>query len=155
MSQTGPPRLLKKIAFLEGKWDVVMSVKPDPNADWIETEGNSEFRWILGRTILEQLYDGSMMGQPFKGRGNLAFNRYSGKWQHTWGDNVAAILSMYEGDFTEGKLAVTGKEITPGSSFLVRITWYNITDDKFDWVLETAHDESDWVPTMKAIYTRT
>lgn len=154
MPQTGAPRILKKISFLEGKWDVVMSVKSGPNADWIKTEGRSEFNWILDRTVLEQVYDGSMMGQPFKGRGYLAFNRFSGRWQHTWADNAAAILSMYEGEFAGGKLVVTGKEITPGSSFLVRITWYNISDDNFDWVLETAHSEDEWSPSMKAVYSR-
>jgi hypothetical protein len=154
MSSTGAPRLLRKIAFLEGDWNVVMSVKPSPRTDWSETNGKSTFRWILDRTILEQDYDGTMGERTFQGRGYLAFNRFSGKWQHTWADNVAAILSLYEGEFAEGRLIVTGKETTPQSTFWVRIIWYNISDDKFDWVLETSSDGKDWSPTMKAAYNK-
>jgi hypothetical protein len=154
MAMTGSPRQLKKIAFLEGNWEVAMSVRPEARADWIETTGTSTFRWILDRSILEQTYEGSMMERPFKGRGYLSFNRFSHRWQHTWCDNIAAILSIYEGHFDEGRLVVTGEEKTSGGGFLVRIMWYNITDNKFDWVLETSQDGKNWGSIMKAVYIK-
>jgi hypothetical protein len=154
MPQTGPPRTLKKIAFLEGCWEVVMDVKPDPNADWIENKAVSNFQWILDGAAMEQTFEGSMMGRPFNGRGYLAFNRYSGKWQHSWSDNVAALLSFYEGDFDDDKLVVIGREATPETSFQVRITWFNITENEFDWLLETSLDGQKWLATMRAVYKR-
>jgi hypothetical protein len=154
MPQPGPPRQLEKIGFLEGNWDVIMSVRPDPKVDWNETPGNSSFKWILEKAVLEQTYDGKMMGRQFLGRGYLAYNQYSGKWQHTWSDNIASILSIYEGEFEGGRLSVVGKEVTVQSTFYVRVEWYNITDDKFDWVLETSKDAGEWTPMMKAVYSR-
>jgi len=154
MPQTGRPRQLDKIAFLEGTWTVVMSVKPDPRGDWIETRGESTFGWILDGAILEQTYEGDMMGRPFLGHGQLAFNRFTSRWQHTWSDNTAAILSIYEGNFDEERLVVIGRENTGQASFSVRVTWQNITDNKFDWMLETSMDGKDWTPVMKAVYSR-
>ncbi len=154
MPPTGPPRSLKKIAFLEGRWEAAMAVKPDPHADWIENKGESVFRWILDGAVMEQTFEGSMMDRPFNGRGYLAFNRFSCKWQHSWSDNVAAILSFYEGDFENDKLIVIGRETAPETSFQVRITWYNITENKFDWLLETSMDGHQWLATMRAVYNR-
>jgi hypothetical protein len=154
MSPGGPPQELQKIAFLEGQWDVVMSVRNDPRAEWNDAPGTSSFKWILEKAVLEQVLETAMMGRPFLGRGYLAYNQFSGKWQHTWSDNVAAILSIYEGNFEDGRLSVIGKEVTRRSTFYVRVVWYNIADDKFDWVLETSRDAEKWTPMMKAVYTR-
>jgi len=154
MPPGGPPRQLKKIAFLEGDWDVVMSVKPHPDGEWVKTTGVSSFRFILDGTVLEQDYIGDMWGQSFKGRGFLCFSRFTGRWQHSWSDNIAAIISIYEGDFIGGRLIVTGEEKTPQANFFARATWFNIGEDKFDWILETSPDGDLWTPTMKAVYSK-
>jgi len=154
MPPASRPEQLNKIAFLEGNWNVIMSVKPDPTRDWIDTRGESTFAWILNGTILEQTYDGDMMGRPFLGKGHLAFNRFTGKWQHTWSDNTAAILSIYEGDFENDRLAVIGRENTGRARFSVRVTWSDMSPDKFDWMLETSMDDKEWNPVMKAAYSR-
>jgi len=154
MAANGAPRILRKIRFLEGEWEVKMSVRSDPRADWMESTGRSVFRWILDGGVMEQEYAGKMGDRPFLGQGWLAFNRYSGKWQHTWADNIAAILSIYEGDFEERGLVVIGAETTPESAFYVRVTWYNISDESFEWILETSPDRENWTPNMKAVYKR-
>ena len=155
MPATGPPRLLRKIKFMVGDWDVVMSIKPDPNGDWVETRGKSTFRFILDGAALEQDYVGEMWGKAFLGKGYFCFNRFSGKWQHTWSDNGAANISVFEGDFIEGRLVVSGEEKTPDGGFLSRATTFNITDDQFEWTLETSPDGETWAAVMKAVYSRT
>ena len=154
MSQSGRPQQLEKIAFLEGIWEAAMSVKPDPKGAWIETRGESTFAWILDGAVLEQTYEGDMMGRRFLGKGHLAFNRFNGRWQHAWSDNTAAILSAYEGDWEKERLIVLGRENTGQMSFSVRVTWHNITADQFEWMLETSMNGEDWTPVMKAVYSR-
>lgn len=154
MPATGPPRLLRKIKFMAGDWDVVMSVKPDPQGDWVETKGKSTFRFILEDSVLEQDYVGEMWGRPFLGKGYFCFNRFSGKWQHTWSDNGAANISVFDGDFIEGRLVVVGEEKTPDGGFQSRATTYNISENKFDWMLEMSRDGDVWRTVMKAIYSR-
>jgi len=154
MPHTGAPRLLRKIAFMEGDWDVVMHVKPEPQGDWIKTTGTSSFRFILDRCVLEQVYEGVISGSPYRGKGFFAFNRFSGKWQHVWSDNVAAGINAFEGDFEDGKLIVWGREKSPGGEILTRATTFNISDDAFDWILESSADGEAWTPIMKATYSR-
>ena len=154
MAQSGPPRLLRKIRFLEGDWIVAMDIKPDPKGEWVNTEGTSTFRLILDKAVIEQDYDGIMYGQSFKGKGLFAFNRFSGKWQHIWSDNGAANISVFEGDFVQGTLVVTGEEKTPDGTIGSRATTFNITDDRFEWMLEMSYDGETWMPVMKAVYTR-
>lgn len=154
MPGTGPPRLLRKIKFMEGDWDVVMQVKPDPQKEWIDTTGKSTFRFILDGAVLEQDYVGEMWGNAFLGKGWFGFNRFSGKWQHTWCDNGAANISVFEGDFLHGKLVVTGQEKTSDGVFYSRATTFNIADDRFEWMLETSPDGKLWTAAMKAIYSR-
>ncbi len=155
MPTTGPPRLLRKVRFMEGDWKVDMGVKPDPSGDWIMTEGTSTFRFILEGAVLEQVYDGTVHNQSFKGKGWLAFNRFSGKWQHCWSDNGAANISVFEGDFVQGQLVVIGEEKTPDGTLLSRAITHNIADDRFEWLLEISSDGDIWTPVMKAVYTRT
>jgi len=154
MPQTGAPRLLRKIAFMEGDWDVVMHVRPDPQGGWIKTAGTSSFRFILERCVLEQVYEGVISGSPFRGKGLFAFNRFSGKWQHVWSDNVAASINVFEGDFEDGKLIVWGRERSPDGEILTRATTFNISDDAFEWILESSADGEAWTAIMKATYSR-
>jgi hypothetical protein len=154
MPATGPPRLLRKIKFMEGDWDVIMKVKPDQQEPWVDTTGKSTFRFILDGAVLEQDYAGEMGGNPFLGKGIFCFNRFSGKWQHIWSDNGAANISVFEGDFIQGKLVVTGEEKTPDGTFGTRATTFNITDNRFEWMLETSRDGETWAAVMKAVYSR-
>jgi len=154
MPHTRAPRLLRKIAFMEGDWDVVMHVKPDPQGGWIKTTGMSSFRFILDRCVLEQDYKGLISGSPFRGKGLFAFNRFSGKWQHIWSDNVAACINVFDGDFEGGELIIWGREKSPDGEILTRATTFNISDDAFEWILETSADGEAWTPIMKATYSR-
>ena len=154
MPQTGPPRQLKKIAFLEGDWDVIMKVKPSSQSAWVETQGRSNFQFVLDGAVLQQIYEGVMSGHTFRGIGYIAFNRFTGKWQHVWSDNVAAVISIYEGEFNEGRLEVVGDERTDKTTFQVRASWFNIQADRFEWKLDTSADGVTWTPFMSAVYTR-
>ena len=154
MPQSGAPRLLRKIAFMEGDWNVVMHVRPDLRGEWMETTGISSFRFVLDGCVLEQVYEGVISGSPFRGKGFFAFNRFSGKWQHVWSDNVAANINIFEGDFVEGKLVVSGKEKSSGGEILARATTFNISENAFEWMLESSVDGEAWTAILKAAYSR-
>jgi len=139
---------------MEGDWGVVMRVKPDPQGRWVDTTGRSTFRFILDGSVLEQDYVGEMWGRAFLGKGIFCFNRYSGKWQHIWSDNGAANISVFEGDFMQGRLVVTGEEKSADGSFFSRATTFNISDDSFEWMLETSPDGDNWTAAMTAVYSK-
>jgi hypothetical protein len=155
MTDTGIPRLLKKIAFLVGSWDVVLEVKPDPGADWVKSAATSRFEVVLDGAAIRQTIEGYMGGQRFLGLGYFCYSRMTGKWQHSWIDNLAALISTYEGDFIDDTWVLIGEERGPqGSSFQVRLTWKSIGSSTFDWLLETSPDSQNWWPVMKMAYSR-
>lgn len=155
MTEQNVARLLKKIAFLLGDWDVVLEVKPDPGGDWVKSAATSRFEIVLEGVTIRQTFDGYMTGQPFMGLGYFCFSRMTGKWQHSWIDNLAALISYYEGDFVDETLVLIGMEKGPqDSSFQVRLTWKPVDADTFDWLLETSPDGQKWWPVMKMAYRR-
>jgi hypothetical protein len=155
MAETDLPRLLKKIAFLLGGWNVVLEVKPTPEGDWVKSAATSRFEVVLEGAAIRQTFEGYMTGQRFLGLGYFCFSRMTGKWQHSWIDNLAALISHYEGDFVGDTWVLTGAEKGPQSSFFeVRLTWLSIGPTAFDWLLETSPDGQNWWPVMKMVYTR-
>jgi hypothetical protein len=155
MTEQIAPRLLKKIAFLLGDWNVVLEAKPDPDGEWVKSAAASRFEIVLEGAAIRQTIDGYMAGRRFLGLGYFCYSRMTGKWQHSWIDNLASLISIYEGDFIDGAWVLIGTEKGPqNSSFLVRLTWKSIGENSFDWLLETSADGQTWYPTMKMAYSR-
>lgn len=155
MMATGAPPEMKQVAILEGTWDAAMQMRMGPETPWIETKTVCIYKMILDGCALEQTCTGEMDGMQIKGTGLTCFNRGSGKWQNSWIDNTMAGLSLYEGDFKDGRLVVSGIDKLPGMTVLSRITTFNITPARFDCLVENSFDNgATWVETMKAVFTK-
>jgi hypothetical protein len=155
MMTTGAPPEMKQVAILEGTWDAAMQVRMGPETPWIEAKALCIYKMVLDGCALEQTFTGDMAGMSIKGTGLTCFNRGSGKWQSSWIDNTAAGLSLYEGDFKDGRMVVSGVDKMPGMTVLSRITTFNITPARFDWLVENSFDKgATWVETMKAVFTK-
>ena len=152
----GAPPEMKQVAFMVGTWDAVMSMKMSPEAPWMEFTGITTSAMIVDGCALKSEFEASMMGMMFKGFSTMTYNRNTGKWQTAWIDNMGAAVSLYEGDFKDGKFVVSGKDLlTGGKTMLTRITSYNITDTKYDWMQENSMDDgATWMTSMKGVYTK-
>jgi hypothetical protein len=152
---TGAPPEMQQIAMLEGTWDAATQMRMGPEAPWIEAKTVCIYKMVLDGCALEQTCTGEMAGMQVKGTGLTCFNRGSGKWQSSWIDNTMAGLSLYEGDFKDGRMVVSGVDKMPGMTVLSRITTFNITPTRFDWLVENSFDNgATWVETMKAVCTK-
>ncbi len=154
MADAGILMQMKRLAFLVGDWDVALEIKPTPQGEWEKSAAHCRCEPILDGAALQQVFEGTMMGQPFLGRGFFCYNRITGRWQHNWIDNLAALISTYEGGLEEERLVLTGSEKSPEGEFRVRLIWFHITADHFEWVLETSVDSRTWMVVMKMTYTR-
>ena len=152
----GAPPEMKQVAFMVGTWDAVMSMKMSPEAPWMEFTGITTSAMIVDGCALKSEFEASMMGMMFKGFSTMTYNRNTGKWQTAWIDNMGAAVSLYEGDFKDGKFVVSGKDLLAGGkTMLTRITSYNITDTKYDWMQENSIDDgATWMTSMKGVYTK-
>ena len=153
--QIGAPPQMKEISFLVGFWDVAMQVKMAPEAPWMETKAVSTCSLVLDGCAMQSTFEGDMAGMPMKGIMFTCFNRTTGKWQASWIDNFGAAISLYEGELKDGKLIFAGEDKMPQGTMLTRITQFNMTNTKFDWLMENSMDGGKtWFESMKAVYTK-
>ena len=153
--QVGAPPEMKQIAMVEGPGDLTIQMRMDPKAPWTETKAVSVNKLILDGCAMEQSYSGELLGLPFSGVNLTCYSRALGKWQNSWIDNLAGAISLYEGDFVDGKLTVAGVDKMPGMTVLSRSTTYNITPKQYEWLMENSFDNgTTWLETMKAVFTK-
>ncbi len=155
MPPMGAPEEMKRVEAMNGKYAVKFYYKVDPmSPDWTETEATAVLSSVLGGAAQKMEFEGQMMGMPFSGIGITSYDRETEKWQTTWVDSMGARISMYTGDFEDGKMVVEGEDLGQGMVFQSRLTTYNITDEGFDWKYEMSMDGSNYMETAKAIYTK-
>jgi hypothetical protein len=156
MPPMGAPEQMKMLSDLAGTWDVVQNWKMDlSDTAWQTSKGVSVYKNILDGCAMQFTFESEMLGMPFQGQGLIAYNRETGKWQTTWIDNMGATIGYYTGDFKDGKFVVSGEDKWNGQTFLSRITTYNMTPGKFDWMYEMSMDGGKtWAKTVTASYTK-
>jgi len=146
---------MKEVEALNGEYEVRFSFKMDPaSEEWTETEATAVVSMVAGGGAQQLLFEGHMMGMPFSGMGLTSYDRETRKWQMTWVDSMGARISMYTGDFKDGKMLVTGKDLGQGMTYHSRLTTYNMTEKGFDWKYEMSTDGTNYVEGAKATYTK-
>ncbi len=156
MPAMGPPPEMKELEAMNGEYSVKFFYKMDPmSEEWLETEATAVLSTVVGGGAQQLVFEGNMMGMPFSGIGLTSYDRHTTKWQTTWVDSMGARISMYTGDFKDGKLVVTGADPGPeGMMVHSRLTNYNMTDQGFDWTYEMSTDGTNYMTGAKATYTR-
>jgi hypothetical protein len=155
MPAMGAPAEMKQVADLVGEFTVAMKYNMGDTTQWMDATGTLTSELVLNGCAIEGDFTATMMGMPMHGKGMTCYNREKKKWQMTFADNMIGSISLYEGDFKDGKLVVQGEDMMQGQKYLTRITYSNITPDKHDWFLEMSMDGGKtFVPGMRAVYTR-
>ncbi len=155
MPEMGAPKEMKQLASFEGSWDIVMQHRQMPEQPWEESKASCTYEYILGGAAMRQHFSGNMLGMPFKGESTFCFHRDNKKWQVTWLDDMFGALSYYEGKWDGEKFVAGNKEIWQGVEYHSKMTYFNITNDKFEWLMEMSTDDGNtWFATMKSVSTR-
>ena len=156
MPPMGPPEEMKQIEAMNGEYAVKFLYKMDPmSEEWIETEATATLSMAVGGGAQQMMFEGEMMGMPFVGMGLMSYDRATQKWQSTWVDSMGARISMYTGDFKDGAIVVTGKDVGPdGMTYHSRLTTYDITEKGWNWKYEMSMDGTNYIEGAKATYTR-
>ncbi len=155
MPPMGPPVEMKEIEVLNGKYKVNFFYKMNPmTEEWTETEATAVVSMVVGGGAQQMKFEGEMMGMPFSGIGLTSYDRETKKWQMNWVDSMGARISIYTGDFKDGKMVVTGTDLGQGMTYHSRLTTYNINDKGFDWKYEMSMDGKTYMDTAKATYRK-
>lgn len=155
MPAMGAPAEMKQLADMVGEFTCAMKYNMGDTTKWFDATGTMTNALVLDGCAMEGDFQVTWMGMPMKGKGMTCYSREKQKWQMTFTDNMMGMISLYEGDYKDGKLVVQGEDIMQGQKYLTRITYSNITPDKHDWFLEMSMDGGKtFVPGVKATYTR-
>lgn len=150
----GPPPEMSQLAPFIGSWKYQGEMRMDPSAAFTPNTATVVFSLVCGGAAMQSDFSGPMMGMEMKGLSLTGYDRELKKWQTVWTDNLDGRMSYYEGDFKDGKLVVSGKEVMQGMTMFSRSTYYDITDKSIKWTMESSTDGKVWYVSMQGTYTK-
>ena len=119
----------RQFDFWLGDWDVT----------WGENErGSNHVEAIMDGHVILENFDGSP-SLPLRGMSLSAYNAKINKWQQTWVDNEGSYWS-FSGDYKEDRMILTTEDLEQGKRIDLRMIFYNIKPDEFDWRWEKSLD---------------
>ncbi len=81
-----------------GNWKTTTSMwMAGPDGPPMISEGESVKTMALGGRWLQEDYSGTMMGQPFNGRGMTGYDNYKNMYINTWQDDMSTALTYATG----------------------------------------------------------
>ena len=153
------PTETESLGRLVGKWDAKIE-SLDKDGNWNPGTNNIEWHWyyilnghgIQDDWITEKLAADGSDSTLVYGTNIRIFNKQENKWYMAWihgdGRKLASFTAVNEDDnvIMEGKNA-NGRE--------VRITFFDITENSFEWQQEWTFDEGkSWTVVVKIHCTR-
>jgi hypothetical protein len=102
------------IADMLGEWTVENEVMFAPGAPVEKSAGTAKCEPIFGGRFVKMDYEGTMMGQPFKGFSLWGYNTPSGKFESTWIDSTSVgMMSSTGTKQADGSIEWTGTWVDP------------------------------------------
>lgn len=84
-----------------GTFDVAITSWMDPSAPPMESTGVAIRTMHMDGRILEEEFQGDMMGIPFTGLSRNGYDNVSGKYWSTWTDSMSTGIMLSEGECDE------------------------------------------------------
>ena len=104
-----------EMANMVGEFKMTVKSYMEPGGEPDVTTGTASRKMIMGGRYLEETVTGTVMGQPFEGRGLTGYNNVTGKWWGTWLDNMSTGINTSHGewDFQKGVGVFYGDYVDP------------------------------------------
>ncbi|HJW17648.1 MAG TPA: hypothetical protein VJ499_11035 [Flavisolibacter sp.] len=123
-------------------------------ATWSDTlHGTNTIEKKFGNcTVHENFFDPN---NNYHGESWSVYNPSAKQWNQTWIDNKGGYIAL-TGAMEDGKMILkTGEKQTPKGKQQMRMVYYNIQADSFDWSWEGSTDGGlTWKPSWQIHYTR-
>ncbi len=150
MKIASPGEAHKHLDYFVGTWKTKTKIyMGGPGSAPMESDGQSEIKWVLnGRFIMDE-HKGTMMGMPYEGIGLTGYdnyrNLYIGSWCSNQGTNMLAMSGMrhpttgvftYYGEMDEPGLNVIGRTV----KYVTRI----VDEDHYTFEIIDLHAGDDY-----------
>lgn len=130
--------------FWIGSWD----------AYWNDSlQGTNTITKILGNAVVEENFlfnDGTFSGKSWS-----VYDSSKNLWRQTWVDNSGSYL-VFTGGLEDDKvvLKMTDKRTKSGKPLEMRMIFFNIKKDTFDWDWQSSPDGINWRSEWFITYIR-
>ena len=145
-------------AFMEGSWDVALTMWMPGAPAPMNTEGAATFTTILDGRYMQQSYTGDFMGMEFEGLGTSGYDNIGKQHITTWTDNTSTTPILDTGQCSDGGTTIEWQGSVPdpatGSMVTTRTEQVKESDDKFTLISYSVDADGEETPMMKLVYTR-
>lgn len=142
---------------LVGNWEYSLKMWMAPDAPADESAGTSESKWILDGRFIEEITQGTWMGQPFNGQQVIGFDNAQKQYMSTWIDNMGTGMMSGAGTFDPATktLTQTGSFMCPFKGKMP-LRWVTKIIDNDNHVFEayTNDDSGKEFKHMEIIYKK-
>jgi len=107
-----PDERHKALDPMVGNWELKTKSRMDPTAQFEESNGVSEVKWILGNRYLQENASGDMGGMQFQGMGITGYDKIRNRYFNIWTDNMSTGHMA-----SEGQMDSSGKTLTLVGSY--------------------------------------
>jgi hypothetical protein len=94
-----PGEAHQRLAKLAGDWDYTMKWWMSPDAQPEESSGTMSASMTMDGRYLIENWDGTAMGQPFKGQGITGYDNFNQEYVSTWIDNMGTGMMTSTGQY--------------------------------------------------------
>jgi len=103
------------LAKMAGEFTTTVTWYTEPGGEPQVSAGAASRKMILGGRVLEEMYRGTFMDQPFEGRGLTGYDNVAGQWWSSWVDNMSTgLMTSYgEWDLDAGVATFHGEYVDP------------------------------------------
>jgi hypothetical protein len=154
MKNITPGEAHKQLGKLAGDWTMTSRMFMVPGQPPVESPGTMHAETILGGRYVQSTWKGSMMGQPFEGRGTDGWDNVGKKYVSSWVDNMGTGILYSTGTCENGLkvCTVSGDMLDPSTGQKITIksvvTW--IDDNHFkNEMYHTDHPSGQEVKMME------
>ena len=158
MEYMTPGDMHKLLAKMEGDWNTEGKMWMDPKAQPMANTGEASYKMVLGGRYQESQFKSDFMGQPFEGKGIMAYDNFKKQFESTWMDNMGTGIMKTEGKFDPATKTfnMTGKMVDPttGKECTVRETLKMVDDDTHVMTMYNTVGGSPEFKTMEMTFKR-
>ncbi|MEM6576492.1 MAG: hypothetical protein AAF736_19620 [Pseudomonadota bacterium] len=145
------PAELAQYGALKGSWSCESSSQ-GPNGEWQTLPGRATWSWyyVLDGHAVQDVWKPAAEGAPW-GTNLRTYDAEKKRWHMVWATQAQPEFDYYEATYSEGMIVMRGENpprtanIPPHAA---KITFYNMSDEHFDWKYEATAPGSDsgWSP---------
>jgi hypothetical protein len=90
-----------EMAKMVGEFKLTVKSYMDPGSEPQVSSGTASRKMILGGRYLEETVNGTVMDQPFEGRGVTGYDNVAGQWWGSWIDSMSTGLMTSYGEWDD------------------------------------------------------